>query len=64
VRRGSSAGNRRFDDREDSSLEQVGEQFSVAIFVGWARMHSGWAQAMTGDAPGGIERLSDGVRFT
>ena len=24
-------------------------------------MYSGWAQAMTGDAPGGIERLSDGV---
>ena len=24
-------------------------------------MYSCWAQAMTGDAPGGIERLSDGV---
>jgi len=42
-------------------LEQVGQQYGVPIFIGWARLYSGWAQAMTGDAPGGITRLSDGL---
>jgi predicted ATPase len=42
-------------------LEEVGEQYGVQIFIGWARLYSGWAQAMTGDASGGITRLSNGL---